>query len=272
VRLTPGGETRLVGLIGDPVGHSLSPLMQNAAFAALALDWVYVPLAVERHRLEEAVGGLVALRFAGANVTIPHKTAVASFCDELDEVAARAGSVNTLVVRDGKVHGSSTDGLAVVELVESTGARVLVLGAGGGAQAVATALADAGAAALALAARDAERAHALALRLRSLFPELEITAEEAWPPASTEATLIVNATPVREEALVELRPEHQVVDLAYRADGGRTALVAAAEKAGCARVVDGLEVLLGQGAASFERWTGLEAPVAVMRAALAPSR
>jgi shikimate dehydrogenase len=272
VRLTPGGETRLVGLIGDPVAHSLSPLMQNAAFAALALDWAYVPLRVGRENLEQAVAGLVALGFAGANVTIPHKTAVASFCDELDEVAARAGSVNTLVVRDGKVHGSSTDGLAVTDLVDAAGARVLVLGAGGGAQAVATALGDAGASAIAVAARDPERAHALALRLRSLFPDLDVAAEESWPPSCAEATLVVNATPVRDEALVRPAPEHQVVDLAYRTDGEPTALVAAAREAGCTGVVDGLAVLLGQGAASFERWTGLEAPVAVMGAALSPSR
>src|SRR6185295_9082793 len=174
LRLTIGGATRLVGLIGDPVEHSLSPVMQNAAFAAVALDWAYVPLHVRRERLEEAVAGLKGLGFAGANVTIPHKTAVVGYCDELDEVAARAGSVNTLVVRDGRVLGSSTDGPAVVGLVEAAGARVLVLGAGGGAQAVATSLGDAGAESITIAARDPERAHALAVRLRTLFPEREI--------------------------------------------------------------------------------------------------
>jgi shikimate dehydrogenase len=266
--LTIGGATRLVGLIGDPVDHSLSPLMQNAAFAAVALDWAYVPLPVKRERLEEAVAGLAALGFAGANVTIPHKTAVVGYCDELDDVAARAGSVNTLVVRDGRVLGSSTDGPAVVGLVEAEGARVLVLGAGGGAQAVATSLGDAGAESITVAARDTERAHALAVRLRTLFPQSEISAESDWPPSGREVTLIVNATPIRDEALVELSPGQQVVDLAYRQDGSDTALVAAARTVGCDRVVDGLEVLLGQGAASFERWTGLQAPVPVMRAVL----
>jgi shikimate dehydrogenase len=266
--LTIDGATRLVGLIGDPVDHSLSPLMQNAAFAALALDWAYVPLPVKRERLEEAVSGLEALGFAGANVTIPHKTAVVAFCDELDDVAARAGSVNTLVARDGRVLGSSTDGPAVARLVEAGGARVLVLGAGGGAQAVATSLGDAGAESITVAARDAERAHALAVRLRTLFPDREISAETDWPPPSREATLLVNATPIRDEALVEVSAELQVVDLAYKQDGSDTALVAAARKVGCAAIVDGLDVLIAQGAASFERWTGLEAPVAVMRAAL----
>jgi shikimate dehydrogenase len=262
------GRTTLVGLLGDPVAGSLSPRMHNAAFAALALDWAYVPLPVKRERLEEAVAGLEALGFAGANVTIPHKTAVVGYCDDLEDVAARAGSVNTLVVRDGRMLGSSTDGPAVVDLVEAEGARVLVLGAGGGAQAVATSLGDAGAESITLAARDAERAHALAVRLRTLFPETEISAESDWPPAGREVTLIVNATPIRDEALVELSPGQQVVDLAYREDGLDTALVVAARKAGCRRVVDGREVLLGQGAASFKNWTGIQAPVPVMRAAL----
>jgi len=262
------GETRLVGLIGHPVSHSLSPRMQNAAFAAAGLDWAYVPLPVEPGRLETAVEALAALGFEGANVTIPHKTAVLAFCDELDPVAERCGSVNTLLVRDGRVQGTSTDGEAVVGAVEAAGARALVLGAGGAAQAVATALADAGCASLRIASRSPERAHALAARLRGLVPEREVSAEETWPPAPGDADLVVNATPVREEPLVELSGVRQAVDLAYRADGGETALVAAARAAGCERVVDGLDVLLAQGAASFARWTGVKPPVEEMRAAL----
>jgi len=262
------GETRLVGLIGHPVSHSLSPRMQNAAFAAAGLDWAYVPLPVEPGRLETAVEALAALGFEGANVTIPHKTAVLAFCDELDPVAERCGSVNTLLVRDGRVQGTSTDGEAVVGAVEAAGARALVLGAGGAAQAVATALADAGCASLRIASRSPERAHALAARLRGLVPEREVSAEETWPPAPGDADLVVNATPVRKEPLVELSGVRQAVDLAYRADGGETALVAAARAAGCERVVDGLDVLLAQGAASFARWTGVKPPVEEMRAAL----
>ena len=261
------GETRLVGLIGDPVSHSLSPRMQNAAFAARGLDWAYVPLRVEAERLEDAVSGLVALEFAGANVTIPHKTAVVSYCDELDEVAERAGSVNTLVVREGRVLASSTDGPAVVSLADPEGASVLVLGAGGGAQAVATSLLDAGATSLTVAARDKERAHALVARLKTLFSEREIRAAESWPPKDP-AALLVNATPIRDELPAGLGGVEQVVGLAYNADRSPTALVAAARDAGCEVIVEGAEVLLAQGAASFERWTGIEAPLDVMRAAL----
>jgi shikimate dehydrogenase len=262
------GRTTLVGLIGYPVSSSLSPLMQNAAFAARGLEWAYVPLRVPPERLEAAVQGLVALGFAGANVTTPHKTAVLAYCDELDEDAERAGSVNTLVVRDGRVHGSTTDGLAVAQAVDARGARALVLGAGGAAQAVATTLLDAGADALAVAARSSERAAALAARLRTLFPDREIDADTGWPPVSPDASLVVNATPLAAETIVSLDPGQQVVDLAYRDDGEATALVVAARDAGCPRIVDGLDVLVAQGAASFERWTGVAAPVDVMAAAV----
>jgi shikimate dehydrogenase len=262
------GETRLVGLLGNPVSHSLSPRMQNAAFAARGLDWAYVPLPVKPEDLEGAVSGLAALGFAGANVTIPYKSAIVSFCDELDGVAERAASVNPLVVRHGRVLGSSTDGLAVTDAVAAEDAHALILGAGGAAVAVAVALLDAGAAGATVAARDPGRAHALAARLLALFPEKEVAAAAAWPPQPAGATLVVNATPLRDELPVEPRAAQAVVDLAYRTGGDPTALVEAAREAGCDPVVDGLEVLVRQGAASFERWTGVTAPVDVMRLAI----
>ena len=262
------GETRLVGLLGNPVSHSLSPRMQNAAFAARGLDWAYVPLPVEPEDLEAAVSGLTALGFAGANVTIPHKSAIVSFCDELDGVAERAASVNTLVVREGRVLGSSTDGLAVTGAVAAEGARVLLLGAGGAAVAAAVALLDAGAVGVTVAARDSDRAHALAARLLALFPEKDVGAAATWPPEAAGATLVVNATPLCDELPAEPSAGQAVVDLAYRTGGRPTALVEDARTAGCDPVVDGGEVLVRQGAASFERWTGVTAPVDVMRFAI----
>jgi len=234
------GTTRLVGLIGDPVAGSLSPRMQTAAFAARGLDWAYVALPVAPDALAAAVRGLVALGFAGANVTVPHKGAMVELCDDVDPFAARAGSVNTLVVREGRVLGSSTDAEALAEIrVE----RAVVLGAGGSARALLAALEDAG-------------------------TEVRVfTRRGDWPPDATGAELIVNATPVVDDPLVEPRAGQAVVDLPYRADGAPTALTASARASGC-QVVDGLEALVRQGAASFERWTGLPAPVDVMRAAL----
>jgi shikimate dehydrogenase len=263
-----GAETALVGLVGDPVEHSLSPRMQNAAFDAAGLDWAYVALRVEARWLEAAVAGLVSLGFAGANVTIPHKTAMLAFCDELEPAAERCGSVNTLVVREGRVLGSTTDGEAVVSQVVAEGVDAFVLGAGGAAQAVTTALLDADCASLRIAARAPERAHALALRLHALAPNRRVSAEEGWPPSAAGVDLLVNATPVRDELLVEPGGIRQIVDLAYRPDGAETALVVAARAASCERVVDGLDVLVAQGAASFARWTGVDAPIEAMRMAL----
>jgi shikimate dehydrogenase len=235
------GATRLVALIGNPVAHSLSPRMQNAAFAARGLDWAYVALKVGEGDLEAAVVGLAALGFAGANVTAPYKTAVVPLCDAVDEHAERAGSVNTLAVRGRRVEGATTDA-AVLAGVEARNAAVI--GAGGAAVAFAAALEERGS----------------EVRIFSRRGE--------WPPDAAVADLIVHATPVVDDLLVEPVARQQVIDLAYRADGRPTALVAAARAAGCRRVIDGLEVLVAQGAASFERWTGVPAPVDVMRASV----
>ena len=262
------GTTRLVGLIGDPVAHSLSPRMQNAAFRELGLDWVYVPLHVKAAAVEDALRGLAALGFSGANVTIPHKLVACELCDELSEVARRARSVNTVVVReDGTLFGTSTDGLAVTSAVEPEGADVLLLGAGGAAQALAAAFVDVGIASLSISS--AERSEELAVFARALDPGLEVR-ELDWPPSGEGAKIIVNATPIKDELPVPPRADQLVVDLAYKSDGMPTALIAAARQAGCPTVVDGLEVLVRQGAASFEYWTGIEAPIEVMRSAIRP--
>jgi shikimate dehydrogenase len=221
-------STRLVALLGHPVDHSLSPRMHNAAFAALGLDWAYVALDVPFDRLEEAVQGLAAAGFAGANVTTPHKVAVAQLVD------GEAPSVNTLLFRDGSVEGISTDA-AILEGLEAK--HPVVLGDGGAAQAFLHAL---------------PHAHSFARR-------------GEWPPDVGDADLVVNATAARDDVLVELRAGQTLVDLPYPA----TATARAARGAG-ARVLDGHEVLLAQGAVSFELWTGLPAPVETMRVALEP--
>jgi shikimate dehydrogenase len=239
--MTIHGTTRVVALLGHPVAGSLSPRMQNAAFAARGLDWVYVALDVEPGAVADAVRGLAALGLAGANVTIPHKQAAAEACDELDELAARTGSANTLVVREGRVLGSSTDAEALRDVDARSAA---VIGAGGSALAWSGALEQRG------------------------IPTRVFSRRGEWPPAVGDADLVVNATPVRDELLFKPRAGQTVVDLPYNADGASTALATAARAAG-ATVVDGAEVLVRQGAASFERWTGVPAPVEVMRAALA---
>src|SRR5258705_2284730 len=220
--------TTHVGLLGHPVAHSLSPRMQNAAFAARGLDWYYTA-----HDVEDPVAAVAALRelgFAGANVTIPHKQAVVAACDEAD-----GDAVNTLVFRDGRVLGFNTD----KEILAGISAQhACVIGAGGAARTLAPALP----------------------------PDTRIYSRSGeWPPDSTGCDLIVNATPVRDEVLVELHASQTVVDLAYGPE--ETALIAAARAAGC-EGVDGLEALVRQGAASFRLWTGLEPPLQAMRNAV----
>jgi shikimate dehydrogenase len=220
------GSTRVVCIIGWPVEHSLSPRMHNAAFEALGLDWAYVALPTPPDRLAEAIQGLAALGFAGANVTAPHKLAAAAFC------GADLTSVNTLVIRDGAVHASSTDA-AILDGLPAE--RPVVLGDGGAATAFLEAL-----------------PHARRFSRRS-----------QWPPDTRDADLVVNATAARDEVLVEVAGGQTLVDLPYP----ETATAAAARAAG-ARVVTGLDVLVAQGAASFALWTGVPAPVEVMRAAV----
>jgi shikimate dehydrogenase len=218
--------TRLVALIGHPVAHSLSPRMQNAAFAARGLDWAYVALDVPPDALEDAVRGLAAAGFAGANITAPHKLAAARL------VQTDAPSVNTLVIRDGRFVGSTTDAAILAGLPSE---RPIVLGDGGSATAFAEAL---------------PRARVFARR-------------GAWPPDVRDADLVVNATSVRDQVLVELGPGQTLVDLPYP----ETATALAARATG-ASVVDGLDVLVAQGAASFELWTRVPAPFDVMHAAV----
>jgi shikimate dehydrogenase len=220
----------LVGLIGDPVEGSLSPAMQNAAFAARALDWVYLPLPVTAGRLEDALRGLVALGFAGANVTAPYKLEAAALCD------TELVSVNTLVVREGRVEGASTDA-AILDGLPAE--RPVILGDGGA-----------------------------AVAFRQALPEARVFSRKGdWPPDVGAADLVVNATAERDDVLADLTQGQTLVDLPYP----ETATGLAARRAG-ATVVTGLEVLVAQGAASFELWTGMPAPVGVMRAAVGLQR
>jgi shikimate dehydrogenase len=220
------GTTRLVALLGHPVAHSLSPRMQNAAFAARALDLVYVAFDVPPERFEAAVRGLAELGAVGANVTAPHKLAAAELAE------TDAPSVNTLVLREGRIQGHSTDAAVLDGLV---GQRAAIVGDGGAAAA-----------------------------FRHALPSARVFSRKTeWPPEVEEADIVVHATSVRDEVVVRVGEGQTLIDLPY--PGSATA--AAASEAG-ATVFDGLDVLVAQGAASFELWTGVPAPVEVMRAAV----
>ncbi|MDI6906734.1 MAG: shikimate dehydrogenase [Thermoanaerobacterales bacterium] len=282
----PDAATRLCGLLGHPVRHSLSPAMQNAAFQAAGLNVVYLAFDVLPSELPAAVAAVRALGLAGVNVTVPHKEACLPLLDELDPEASAVGAVNVVVVRDARLVGYNTDGDGFIRALREAGAEprgraAFILGAGGAARAVAVALALAGAARITITNRTPERAARLAADLTALGAQAgtlswEALAEEApeGKTAVAASELIIQTTTLgmhpRADAVPPLparwfSPRHIACDLVY--NPRETRFLAAARARG-ARVVDGLGMLLHQGAASFELWTGQPAPLEVMRRAL----
>jgi shikimate dehydrogenase len=277
------GETRVAGVIGWPVRHSLSPPMQNAAFAALGLNWVYVPFAVAPERVGEALGALRGLDLAGLNVTIPHKAAVLPYLDELAPGARLLGGANTIVHREGRLVGYSTDGEGFLRSLqeageEVAGKRVTLIGAGGSARAVGLALCQAGVAGLTVLNRTVEKAEGLVAALAEMAPGSQVAAgglgEAGARAAVSEAEIVIDSTavgmyPHQEVAPVVpgewLQPGQRVCDLTY--NPRETVLLKAARAQG-ARTLDGTGMLIYQGALALELWTGQVAPVAVMREAL----
>jgi shikimate dehydrogenase len=256
-------EPRRAGVIGHPVAHSRSPAMHAAAYAELGMDWEYVRIDVRPDSLGAFVSSMPAAGFAGVNVTIPHKQAVIELCAEIGPEATAAGSANTLLVREGGILGESTDGRGLLwALGDVEPADALVLGAGGASRAAVAALREAG--------------WEVAVSARRREAAAELGDAVPWPPDRA-AALVVNATPLgqREKSVPGtdfslpiapglIDPGMTVVDLAYRGDGAETPLCEAARERG-ARVVDGIEVLIGQGIYAFELLTGRPAPVEAMR-------
>lgn len=264
------GATELYGIMGNPVGHSLSPAMHNGAFGALGLNKAYLPFFVQD--VAQAMTGLRALGVKGVSVTIPHKQAVIAYLDSIDPVAEKIGAVNTLVISNNAIHGANTDWIganrALSEKISLQGASVLLLGAGGSARAIGFGLLEAGAS-LTIASRTPEKGQALAKLLGC--PWLPLAEAD-----SVKADILINATSMGMGAQLDLLPiapeslvNFQVVmDIVYAPL--KTRLLQAAEQAGC-QTINGLAMLLYQGAAQFELWTGQQAPVEVMRQSLLTS-
>jgi shikimate dehydrogenase len=275
------GRTKVLAVIGHPIGHSLSPVMHNAAIKALGLDYVYVPFTVRPDQIAEAMTSFRVLNIAGINATIPHKEILIPYLDEINETALLTGSVNTLVNRDGHLSGHSTDGEGFLrsaedELGSIAGCKVLVLGAGGASRAVCVALRQAGCD-LVIVNRTLERANALANMLLGFLSQGSvnvITADSPELPEIADACdLIVNttslgmtphpdATPLPAELI---QPHHRVYDLIY--SPLETRLVSEARAKG-ATAVSGLKMLVYQGAVAFELWTGIYPPTDIMHDAL----
>ena len=278
------GTTRLVGLIGWPVAHSLSPAMHNAAFRHLGMDWKYVPLPVHKSSIRAAIQGLAALGFAGANVTVPHKTAVMTHLEDLSEAAKKIGAVNTLIVREKddnirSLTGTNTDSTGFIRSLQRANIpvadeRVVVCGAGGAARAVVFGLLHAGVGQVFILNRSIEAAQQMAKQFSSIargricvLPATDETVIESTRCAS----LLINATPVGMSPHVEasiwpdgkrMPAELAVFDLVY---AHRETRLLKQAKACCAQALDGLSMLIEQGAEAFTLWTGQPAPITVMR-------
>jgi shikimate dehydrogenase len=257
------GATELYGIMGNPVSHSLSPAMHNAAFQHLGLNKVYVPFATGD--VVTAIEGIRALGVKGVSVTIPHKQAVMPCLDSIDPLAAKIGAVNTLIVNGASVHGCNTDWLganaALKQLTPLAGKKVLLVGAGGSARAIGFGLLEGGAD-LSLASRTPSTGQALAADLGCDWRPLDGIAGFC-------ADILINATSVGMGASCEQTPVAKglsnfeiVMDIVYAPL--ETRLLREAKAAGC-QTINGLAMLLYQGVAQFELWTGLEAPVAIMR-------
>jgi shikimate dehydrogenase len=279
-----GSHTAVLGVLGHPVGHSLSPRMHNAALRAQGIDMVYLAFDVPPARLHDAVLGLRALHFRGVNLTIPHKEAIVGLLDDVEEAAARIGSVNTVVNREGRLVGFNTDKSGFAEAlraVRPAGARGLscfVAGAGGAARAVVAALIEGHAHEIGVYNRTPERAERLCAEASSWgTTPCHTVSEHTVFAAASEADLVVNATSVGLDPTVKgspipvdtLHSRQLVIDLVYGA--GPTPLIREAKGRG-ATAIDGKEMLVMQAAGSYELWTGRRAPVEIMQQSIGEER
>lgn len=278
--MTISGKTRVCGVIGDPIEHSLSPIMHNAAFQALDLDYVFLAFKVKPAGVAEAVNGMRALNIRGLNVTMPHKKTVMGSLDRIDLSAQIINSVNTVLNKENLLFGFNTDGIGAVKALKENGValkgrKVLLLGAGGAARAIAYAIAKE-ADELAVLNRTVKDAQALA-RLVEKATNKRIVAASIEPEDIDanlqDSDILINATSVGMKPRPEqtpvpielLRSNLAVMDIVY--NPLETKLARDAKALG-AKVVSGVEMLIYQGAASFEIWTGKSAPVEVMRKAV----
>jgi len=273
------GRTRVCGIIGDPIEHTMSPAMHNAAFETLGLDYIYLPFRVRREELQNAIAGMRALNIVGLNVTIPHKVDVIPLLDKLDPLAEGMGAVNTIVNDNGVLTGCNTDAPGFLQTlrskgIEPEGKKIVILGAGGAAKGIAFILAGAGAK-LVILNRTASKAEELASQIAQLYGKslkaME-SSEENLKEALDGADVLVNTTSVGMVPDVGqtpvpaglLEPGMTVFDIVY--NPWETRLLREAKAAG-ARTIDGLDMLVWQGALAFEKWTGQEAPFEIMKQA-----
>ncbi|MDQ0254322.1 shikimate dehydrogenase [Evansella vedderi] len=270
---------QIMGVIGHPIKHTLSPLMHEAAYNALELNMAYLAFEVKPEDLDKAIHGIRALGLRGINVTIPHKVEVIPFLDEIDDLAKEIGAVNTIVNDNGRLMGYNTDGEGYLKSLlqcltnDLKGMHVLIIGAGGASKAVALTLAKHGVKAMAICNRTIEKAEDLAKNCGKYVPSLSISLEEAEEQIN-DFDIIINTTSIgminENELPISLKKLNKKKDI-YFSDliytPFQTKLLLEGEKAG-AKTLNGLDMFIYQGALAFERWTGHEAPINVMREAV----
>ncbi len=280
MKMVVSGSTKVCGVIGDPIEHTLSPIMHNAAFEALQLNYVFLAFKVEAAEVEKAIGGVRALNIHGLNVTMPHKNAVIKFLDETDPTSRAIASANTVLNKDGKLLGFNTDGVGALNALEQNGVKprgkkILLFGAGGAAKAIAYALTQE-ADEVTILNRTPKQAEEFAIFLHQKFGKKIKSGDLSRVSIKTnvaDADVLINATsigmkPNVDQTLVEqewLKPDLALMDIVYNPI--ETKLARAAKEVG-AKVVSGVEMLIYQGAASFEIWTACNAPIEVMRKAV----
>ncbi len=281
MRMQITGKTKIVGVIGDPVEHSRSPQMHNAAFAELGLDYVYVPFHIRPDELHAAIEGFKAINVVGINITIPHKQAIIPFVDEISREAELIGAVNTLIFNKGKIAGDNTDAPGFLQAMQETGLDIpkgesaVVIGAGGSARAIVVALALAGLQSITIANRTVSKAIALASDLSErtgVRMEGMGLDNPHLPHAVATSALVVNTASASMDTshppLIQtewLNPQSIVYDIIYTPP--KTRLMKAAAERGC-HVIGGLGMLVHQGAIAFEKWTKIVPPIKIMRQAL----
>lgn len=274
------GKTSVFGIIGDPVEHTLSPGMHNAAFKKLGLDHIYVPFHVRAEELEEAMNGAYALGIKGLNVTIPHKTEVIKYLDYLDIAAGLIGAVNTVEFGENGAVGHNTDGIGAVRAIEEVkpvkGKKIMILGAGGAARAISFQILLSGAESLVISNRTIEKGAELRNDLvEKLDPNVKVTDLGIELERELKNTdILINTTPIgmypniSQKPLVTADMMHKgliVNDIVY--NPLKTGLLVEAEKAR-AKTISGVKMLMYQGVESFKIWTGIEPPVEVFQKAL----
>jgi shikimate dehydrogenase len=271
-------KTKLIGLLGYPLGHSLSPLMHNTAFESLSLDKIYIPIEVAPENLETVVKGMAKMNFEGFNVTIPCKIEIMKLLDEVDDYAKCIGAVNTVVVHEGKLKGYNTDGMGFLKsFEESTGTKIdgkniFILGSGGASRAISMTLAMNKSNKIYICNRTYEKAVSLAedITKQSGADSVAVKHEyEKMKKAIADCHVLINTTSVGMSPNIDssplnrelLSPSLTVCDAVY--NPRKTKLLKDAEEIGC-KTVEGLKMLVYQGASAFEIWTGIKAPAELM--------